>query len=44
MCGWIILSEIGWSGMDWIGLAQEESSCESGNELSVSEKCWKVLE
>jgi hypothetical protein len=30
------LVEIGWGGMDWIGLAQDrgkvDSSCESGNE------------
>jgi hypothetical protein len=30
--------------MDWIGLAQEESFCESNNEPSVSEKFWKVVE
>jgi hypothetical protein len=31
------LGDIGWSGVDWIGLAQGwgqvESSCECGNEL-----------
>jgi hypothetical protein len=39
--------EIGWGGMDWIDLAQEgpvEGSCEHGNELSGSIKCWEVLE
>jgi hypothetical protein len=33
---------IGWSGMDWIDLAQ--GSCERGNELSGSIKCWENLE
>jgi hypothetical protein len=41
----IDLREIGWGEMDWIDLAQGpmEGSCEHGNELSVSIKCWKVL-
>jgi hypothetical protein len=37
-------SEIGRGGIDWIDLAQNrlvESSCEHGNEPSVSIKCWK---
>jgi hypothetical protein len=41
-CRWVNninmdLREIGWGGMDWIDLAQD-------NELSVSIKCWEVLE
>jgi hypothetical protein len=36
------LRDIGWSGMDWIYLAQ--SSCENNNEPSVSINCWEVLE
>jgi hypothetical protein len=40
--------EIGWGGVDWIGLAQDrdsvEGSCEHGNEHSGSMKCWEVLE
>jgi hypothetical protein len=44
------LGEVGWGGMDWIGLAQDrdkwwvEGSCECGNELSCSMKCWETLE
>jgi hypothetical protein len=42
------LRETGWDGTDWIDLAQDrgplEGSCEHGNELSVSIKCWVVLE
>jgi hypothetical protein len=34
--------------MDWIDLAQDggpvEGSCEHGNELSGSIKCWEVLQ
>jgi hypothetical protein len=37
------LRELGWDGMDWIGLAQDRE-CEHGNEPSVSIKCWEVLE
>jgi hypothetical protein len=36
------LGEVGWSDMDWIGLAQDrnrESSCEFGIEPSGSMKC-----
>jgi hypothetical protein len=37
------LVDIGWCGVDWIGLAQDrekvESPCECGNELSGSIKC-----
>jgi hypothetical protein len=36
------LLEIGVSVVDWIGLAQVESSCELGNELSGSIKCWET--
>jgi hypothetical protein len=40
------LREIGWGGMDWIGLAQGpvEGPCEHGNEPSGSIKCWEILE
>jgi hypothetical protein len=40
------LLEIGWGGVDWIGLAQErqvESSCECGYEPSGSIKCWETI-
>jgi hypothetical protein len=30
--------------MDWIDLAQDQGSCEDGNELSVSTKYWEILE
>jgi hypothetical protein len=39
--------EIRWDSVDWIGLAQDRkkwSSCESGNEPSVSIKCWETVE
>jgi hypothetical protein len=38
--------ETEWDGMDWIDLAQDrdQCSCEHGNELSGSIKCWEVLE
>jgi hypothetical protein len=40
------LLEIGVSVVEWIGLAQDryrwESSCELGNELSGSIKCWEL--
>jgi hypothetical protein len=38
--------KIGWGGMDWIDLrvGPMEDSCEDGNELPVSLKCWKILE
>jgi hypothetical protein len=32
----IDLEEIGWSGVDWIGLAQDGVSCECGNAPSGS--------
>jgi hypothetical protein len=32
------LGEIGWSGMDWIGMAQE-----CGNEPLGSIKCWESI-
>jgi hypothetical protein len=41
------LREIGCDGMVWIDVAQNglvEGSCEHGNELSGSIKCWEVLE
>jgi hypothetical protein len=28
----------------WSGLGQVESSCECGNELSASIKCWDILQ
>jgi hypothetical protein len=34
----------GCNGMDWIDLGPVEGSCEHGNELSDSIKCWEVLE
>jgi hypothetical protein len=37
------LRDIGWGGVDWIGVAKE-GSCEHGNEPSSSIKCWEVLE
>jgi hypothetical protein len=41
------LLEIGWSSVDWFGLAQDreklESSCEHSNEPSGYIKCWEVL-
>jgi hypothetical protein len=41
----IDLVEIGWSGMDWIDLAQACGGlCEHGNERSGSINCWEVLE
>jgi hypothetical protein len=30
--------------MDWIEQAQVEGSCEYGNKLSFSIKCWEFLE
>jgi hypothetical protein len=42
------LREIGWSGMDWIDLAQNRDqwrrSCEHSNETSGSIKRWEILE
>jgi hypothetical protein len=49
-CRWVDyikmdLREIGWGDMDWIDLAQVmEGSCEHGNGLSCSIKCWDVLQ
>jgi hypothetical protein len=41
------LLEIGWGGMDWIGLAEDrdkwKSSCECGYEPSGSIKCWETI-
>jgi hypothetical protein len=41
------LREIGWGGMDWINVAEDRDqwrgSCEHGNELSDSIKCWEIL-
>jgi hypothetical protein len=43
----IELLEIGWGGVDWIGLAQDrdklESSCECGHERSGSIECWETI-
>jgi hypothetical protein len=39
----IDLREIGWHGVNWVNLALE-GSCEHGDELSGSIKCWEVLE
>jgi hypothetical protein len=36
------LLEIGVNVVDWIGLAQVESSCKLGNEPSGSIKCWEL--
>jgi hypothetical protein len=42
--------EIGWCGVDWIGLVQskdkdkDKSSCEFGIELSGFIKCWETIE
>jgi hypothetical protein len=43
------LGEVGWSDVDWIGLAQDrngwrESCCEFGIEPSGSMKCWEAIE
>jgi hypothetical protein len=39
------LGEIGWGGVDWIGLDQDRGkSSEFGNELSASMKCWETIE
>jgi hypothetical protein len=39
------LREIGWSGMDWIDLAQDRGQWRDlGNEPSGSVKCWEFLE
>jgi hypothetical protein len=43
------LREIGWDGMEWIGLiwlriGTVEGSCQHGNEPSGSIKCWEFLE
>jgi hypothetical protein len=38
------LGEVGWGDVDWIGLAQVESSCEFGIEPSGSMKCWESIE
>jgi hypothetical protein len=38
------LVEVGWGDMDWIGLAQVESSCECGYEPWGSIKCWETIE
>jgi hypothetical protein len=40
------LREIGWSGMDWIDLAQDRdqwSALKYGNECLVSIKCLEIL-
>jgi hypothetical protein len=38
------LVEVRWGDVDWIGLAQVESSCEFGIEPSGSIKCWETIE
>jgi hypothetical protein len=38
------LVEVGWGDVDWIDLAQGESSCEFGIELLGSIKCWETIE
>jgi hypothetical protein len=41
------LQEVGYGGMDWIGLAQDRQvtgSCECGNETLGSIKCGEFLE
>jgi hypothetical protein len=40
----INLIEICWGDMGWIGLSQEEGSCEHDNEPSGSIKCWKIFQ
>jgi hypothetical protein len=43
----IHLLEIGWGGVDWIGLAQDrdkwKNSCECRYEPSGSIKCWETI-
>jgi hypothetical protein len=38
------LGEVGLGDVDWIGLAQVESSCEFGIGPSGSMKCWETIE
>jgi hypothetical protein len=44
----MFIREIGWSGTDWIVLAEDrdpvEGSCEHGDEPSRSLKFWEILE
>jgi hypothetical protein len=40
----IDLVKVGWGDVDWIGLAQVESSCEFGIEPSGSINCWEAIE
>jgi hypothetical protein len=42
----IKVDRMGWYGQDWSGSGhrQVESSCEIGNELMDSIKCWEVLQ
>jgi hypothetical protein len=43
----IDLREIGWDGMDWIGLAQDRDqwrTLEYADELAGSLTCWEVPE
>jgi hypothetical protein len=51
-CSWVDnikmdLLEIGWGGVDWIGLAQDRDKrralCECGYEPSGSIKCWETI-
>jgi hypothetical protein len=39
--------EMEWSGLDWIGLAQDrdrDTSCEFGSEPLGSINCWETIE
>jgi hypothetical protein len=36
--------ELGWDDVDWIGLAEVQSSCEFSIEPSASMKCWQTIE
>jgi hypothetical protein len=38
------LQEVGCGGMDWIELAQDRGTCDSGNEPSNSVKCGEFLD
>jgi hypothetical protein len=44
----IVLLEIGWGSVDWIGLAQDRDQVESSYELAIqpsgSIKCWECIE
>jgi hypothetical protein len=38
------LGEIGWDGVDWIGLAQDRDKWRALDEPSGSIKCWETTE